>query len=46
MIGPWTRGHDGAPKSFRIGPDARRFNDIRRRNLMWTEYPHTIMLKV
>ena len=40
------KGRDGAMKTYRIGPDAKRFDEIRRGDMLWVEYSQTIKLTV
>ena len=40
------KGRDGVMKTYKIGPDAKRFDDIRRGDMIWAEYSQTIKLSV
>jgi Cu/Ag efflux protein CusF len=40
------KGRDGAMKTYRIGPEAKRFDEIRRGDMLWVEYSQTIKLTV
>jgi len=40
------KGRDGGMKTYRIGPEAKRFNEIRRGDMIWAEYSQTIKLSV
>ena len=40
------KGRDGAMKTYKIGPDAKRFDEIRRGDMLWVEYSQTIKLTV
>jgi len=33
-------------KTYKIGPDAKRFDEIRRGDMLWVEYSQTIKLTV
>lgn len=40
------KGRDGSLKTYRIGPEAKRFNEVRRGDMLWVEYSQTIKLTV
>jgi Cu/Ag efflux protein CusF len=40
------KGRGGAMKTYRIGPEAKRFNEIRRGDMLWVEYSQTIKMSV
>ena len=40
------KGRDGQMKTYRISPDAKRFNEIRRGDMLWVEYSQTIKMTV
>jgi hypothetical protein len=40
------KGRSGAMTTYRIGPEAKRFNEIRRGDMLWVEYSQTIKLTV
>ena len=40
------KGRTGAMTTYRIGPEAKRFNEIRRGDMLWVEYSQTITMSV
>jgi len=40
------KGRDSAMKTYKIGPDAKRFNEIQRGDMLWVEYSQTVKLTV
>ena len=40
------KGRSADMKTYQIGPDAKRFNEIRRGDMLWVEYSQTIKLTV
>jgi Cu/Ag efflux protein CusF len=40
------KGRSGDMKTYRIGSDAKRFNEIRRGDMLWVEYSQTIKMTV
>lgn len=40
------KGRDSQMKTYRIGPDAKRFDEIRRGDMLWVEYSQTIKMVV
>ena len=40
------KGRGGAMKTYRIGPEAKRFNEIRRGDMLQVEYSQTIKMSV
>jgi len=40
------KGRDSQMKTYRIGPDAKRFDEIRRGDMLWVEYSQTIKMTV
>jgi Cu/Ag efflux protein CusF len=40
------KGRDSQMKTYRIGPEAKRFNEIRRGDMLWVEYSQTIKMTV
>jgi len=40
------KGRTGAVTTYRIGPEAKRFNEIRRGDMLWVEYSQTITMSV
>jgi NADPH-dependent 2,4-dienoyl-CoA reductase/sulfur reductase-like enzyme len=40
------KGRTGVMTTYKIGPDAKRFDEIRRGDMLWVEYSQTIKLTV
>jgi len=40
------KGRNGEMKTYRIGPEAKRFDEIRRGDMLWVEYSQTIKMTV
>ena len=40
------KGRDSSMKTYVIGPEAKRFNEIRRGDMLWVEYSQTIKMTV
>jgi hypothetical protein len=40
------KGRDSQMKTYRIGPEAKGFNEIRRGDMLWVEYSQTIKMVV
>ena len=40
------KGRNGAMTTYRVGPEAKRFNEIRRGDMLWVEYSQTIKMTV
>ncbi len=40
------KGRDGNMKTYRIGPEAKRFNEIRSGDMLWVEYSQTTKMTV
>jgi hypothetical protein len=40
------KGRDSVMKTYQIGPEAKRFNEIKRGDMLWVEYSQTITLSV
>lgn len=40
------KGRDGKMKTYRLGPDAKRFNELRRGDMLNAEYSQTIKMTV
>jgi Cu/Ag efflux protein CusF len=40
------KGRGGTMTTYRIGPEAKHFNEIRRGDMLWVEYSQTIKLTV
>jgi hypothetical protein len=40
------KGRTGVLTTYKIGPDAKRFEEIRRGDMLWVEYSQTITLTV
>ncbi len=40
------KGRDSVMKTYQIGPEAKRFNEIKRGDMLWVEYSQTTTLSV
>lgn len=40
------KGRDSTMKTYQIGPEAKRFNDIKRGDMLWVEYSQTVTMSV
>ena len=40
------KGRNGTLTTYKIGPEAKRFNEVRRGDMLWVEYSQTIKMTV
>jgi len=40
------KGRNGTLVTYKIGPDAKRFNEVKRGDMLWVEYSQTITMTV